>query len=107
MKEKEQRMVEWKKILKKHTEKLDWVILKKVGAGWKKWKLGGKKYSLEKIVTREGTYFRKLPSSSTDCICLPGLVGKMTALTFDTEQKLLYFVNNEKKFYFYVSHCQI
>lgn len=37
----------------------------------------------EKIIIRQGTYLRKLPSSSADC--LPGLIGKLTALTFDTE----------------------
>lgn len=52
-------------------------------AGWEKWELAGKKYSLGKIITRQGTYLRKLPSSSADC--LPGLIGKLTALTFDTE----------------------
>lgn len=85
MEEKEQRMVELKKILRKHREKIDFIILKKIGAEWEKLKLGGKKYSLEKIMIREVTYIRKLPSSSTDCLCLPGFFEKMTTLIFDTE----------------------
>lgn len=59
-----------------------------------------RKSSREKRVIGEGMYFRKLRSSSTDCLCPPSLVGKMTALTFDTKQQVLYFVNNEKKILF-------
>lgn len=59
MKEKEQSMVEWKKILRKRTEKLYWMILNKVGAGWEKWRLGGKKIQPRKDSDRRRYVFQE------------------------------------------------
>lgn len=39
-------------------------------------------------MVRESKYFKKLLNGCVDCFCLPGFLGKMSALSFDSEQQV-------------------